>query len=244
MKNGSTIAVLMLLCGTAMLSIPPVIISPSLAFGQGVLEQNTAVDALCFNPVSSVNPLDVSNLVTQPCGPSGALPTLFTPPVGTPLSTFPPSASIMPIQSFPPSASIMPGLSPAINGLNDLSLGTTLPDSMNAIPSSPLLPQSSSLASPVPSPESSSSTPVTIYACMDPASGNIPVNSIGMSSATGCPFQTAPIVIIMDGLTNMVSTCFIAADMVTPASNCMSVNAPLQQQQQLQLAAPFTLPFQ
>jgi hypothetical protein len=48
----------------------------------------------------------------------------------------------------------------------------------------------------------------------------------------------------MDGLTNMVSTCFVAADMVTPTSNCMSVNAPLQQQQQLQLASPFTLPFQ
>jgi hypothetical protein len=217
-----------------MLSIPPTIISPSLVFGQGVLGQNTGMDALCFNSVSSINPFDVSNLVTQPCGPTGAFPTLFTPSVGAPLPT------------FPPSASIMPGLNPAINGLNDLSLGTTLPaDSMNAIPSSPLLPQSSLLTSPIPSPESPSSTPVTIYACMDPASGNIPVNSIGMSSATGCPFQTAPIVIMMDDLTNTVSTCFVAADMVTPTSNCMSVNTPLQQQQQQpQLAAPFTLPFQ
>ena len=40
--------------------------------------------------------------------------------------------------------------------------------------------------------------PVTIHACMDPASGNIPVNSIGSSSANGCLFQTVPVVITMD----------------------------------------------
>jgi hypothetical protein len=221
---------MLLLYGTVMLLIPSTITSPSLVFGQGVLEQFAG---------------------------TGAFPTSFPPSLGAPLSTLPPSASIMPTptQAFPPSASLMPGPTPAINGLNGLSFGTAFPESMNAIPTSSLLPPESPLSSQIPFAESASSTPVTIYACMDLASGNIPVNSIGMPSATGCPPQTAPIVIMMDDSTNTVSTCFVAADMITPTSNCISVNSPLQQQQQLvnpalqqqqqlQLTAPFSLPFQ
>jgi hypothetical protein len=209
------------------------IVSTSPVLGQVIVQHNTGMGASCFIPGPSNNPADLSGLVTQPCEPTEAFP---------PLSDLSAPSFGAPLPSFPPSTSIMPDLS-TLNGLNDLSLGSTLPYSMSAIQSAPLLPPVSTPTSPVLSPDPSSSTPVTIYACVDPASGNIPVSSLGTSSSTGCTFQTVPIVIMTDGTSNTVSACFIAVDSLTPTSNCILLTPPLQQQSQ-QLTAPFTLPFQ
>ena len=232
-----TIKALLLLPAIGILVIPLTNTNVSPVFGQAFPPQDAGMGGFGLNPVPSINPFDLSGLGTA--GVYGLTDAGAFPPTSAPLEL--PQA---PLSSFPPSTSAMPSLGPAFNGQNNLPLGAMVPDSSGAFgPSSPLAGSPLPLSSPVPSAEASSSTPVTIHACMDPASGNIPVNSIGSSSANGCLFQAVPVVITMDEATNMISTCFVAPDLVTPMGNCITSTPSLQLQQQ-QSPVSLTLPFQ
>ena len=237
MNHHITIKALLLLPTIGILIIPLTNANVSPVFGQAPLSQDTGISGFGLNPVPSINPFDLSGLGTA--GTYGLTGAGAFPPTSAPLEL--PQA---PLSLFPPSTSAMPSLGPAFNGQNNLPLGATVPDSSGAFGQSSALAGSPlSPTSPAPSAGASSSTPVTIHACMDPASGNIPVNSIGSSSANGCLFQTVPVVITMDEATNMISTCFVGPDLVTPMGNCISSTPSLPQQQQ-QSPVSLTLPFQ
>ena len=238
MNHHVTIKALLLLPAIGILVIPLTNTNISPVFGQTFPPQDTGMSGFGLNPVPSINPFDLSGMGTA--GVYGLTGAGAFPPTSAPLDL-----PQTPLSSFSPSTSAMPSLGPAFNGQNGSPLGATVPESSGAFgASSPLAGSPSSLASPVPSAEASSNTPVTIHACMDPASGNIPVNSIGSSSANGCLFQTVPVVITMDEATNMVSTCFVASDLITPMGNCISSTPSLQQLQQQQSPVSSTLPFQ
>jgi hypothetical protein len=130
---------------------------------------------------------------------------------------------------------------PTFNGLNDPFLGSLPQDPTTAVQSSQVMTPQLSLTSPVSASDPSIGAPSTIYACMDIASGNIPVNSIRSSPESGCLFQTVPIVIMIDDTSNTVSTCFAASDLITPTDNCITSASSLQQQQPI---TPPILPFQ
>lgn len=205
-------------------------------FGQALLPEGTGIGAFGFGPVPSSSPFDLAGLGSQANGLAGTFPPISAPQLELPQ---------VPLSTFPPSESFAPGLTPASNGLDGLSPGAALPDlsggfGLSSAPAEPL----SSTASPSTLPGPSSSPTVTIHACMDLMSGNIPVNSLGSSSENGCLFQTVPVVITVDGSTNTVSTCFVGPDMSTSMGNCISSTQPLQQQQQQQPGVALTAPFQ
>ena len=159
-----------------------------------------------------------------------------------PLS-IPPLELQQPMIPVPPEASVISGTLPGLNGLIDPFQGSLFTDPAET-PSQSLEPQLS-LTSPVSSFDSTGGAQSTIYACMDVASGNIPVNSLKSSPESGCPFQTVPVVIMSDDSSGTVSTCFVAPDLVTPTDNCIPSASPLQQQQQQpQAIAPPILSFQ
>ena len=236
LTNQAKIIAMLILPATTVLIIPLIGTYVLPAFGQTLLPEGTAIDNFGIGPVPSANPFDLSALGTQGFGLDSTLPLTSAPPL---------EFSQVPLSTFPPSASSAPGLFPSFSGANDLSQGAPLLDPSTGLGLSfPPVEQLSSAASPISPSDSSSSTPVTIYACMDPASGNIPVNSIGSSSVTGCLSQTVPVVITVDSSTNAVSTCFIGPDMATSMGNCISSTPPLQQQFQQQPGMTLTPPFQ
>jgi hypothetical protein len=231
LSNQAKIIAMLILPATTVLIIPLIGTYVLPAFGQALLPEGTTIDNFGIEPIPSANPFDLSGLGTQLYGLDSTFPLTSAPPL---------EFSQLPLSTFPPSASSAPGLFPSFSGANDLSLGAPLLD-----PSTGLgLSFPPTAASPMSSSDSSISMPVTIYACMDPASGNIPVNSIGPSSVTGCPSTTVPVVITVDSSTNAVSTCFIGPDMATSMSNCISSTPPLQQQFQQQPGMTLTPPFQ
>jgi hypothetical protein len=236
LSNQAIIIVMLILPATAIVAIPLANTYFPPVFAQALLPESGGIGAFGFGPVPLGSPFDVSGLNTQAYGLAGNLPPISAPQL---------DLSQVPLSTFPPSESFAPGLTPASNGLEGLSPGAALPDlssgfGLSSSGTGPLI----SPASPIPSTDPSSSTAVTIYACMDLISGNIPVNSLGSSSTNGCLFQTVPIVITVDGSTNTVSTCFIGPDMGTSTSNCISSTQPLQQQQQQQPGVTLTAPFQ
>jgi hypothetical protein len=210
---------------SVILLIPLVDTFTSSVFGQGLLQQSIGMDPTCPISVPFNNPTDLSGSVQQLCG------------MAAPLSIPPPELQ-QPISSVLPEGQIIPDPMLTFNGLNDPLLGP-LQDPTTAI-SQAMTPQLS-LTSPISAFDSSSGASSTIYACMDITSGNIPVNSIRPSPESGCPFQTVPIVIIIDDTSNIVSTCFVASDLIAPTDNCITSSSSLQQQQAI---APPILPFQ
>jgi hypothetical protein len=166
-------------------------------------------------------------------------PIIPVPPA--PPVSIPPLELQQPIIPVPPETSVISGTVPGLNGLIDPFLGSLISDPAEA-PSQSIAPQLS-LTSPISSSDSTSVAQSTIYACMDFVSGNIPVNSLKPSPEPGCPFQTVPVVIMIDDSSDTVSTCFVAPDLVIPTDNCITSASPLQQQQQQAIAPPI-LPFQ
>jgi hypothetical protein len=204
------------------------------AFGQPLPPEANGIGALGFGTVPPGNPFDLAGSGIQAIGPVGTFPLVSS---GSTQLELPQ----VPVTTEP----LTTGLAPDLGGLDGLSQGAALQDfsggfGLSTPPEGSLLPPASPSTSAVPS----SNTPVTIHACMDLMSGNIPVNSLGSSSANGCFAQTVPVVITVDESTNAVSTCFVAPDLSTTTGNCISSNSPLQQQQQLQPGVTLTAPFQ
>ena len=230
---------MLILPATAILAIPlPNTYFPPV-FGQAFPPDVSGLGAFGFGTVPPANPIDLAGLGTQAFGPVGTFP---------PTSAHQLELSQAPLTTFPTPESLTPGLAQGLGGLEGLSQGTAPLDLSGGFGLSPS-PEGSLLSpsSPNTLTDPSSSAPVTIYACMDLMSGNIPVNSLGSSSANGFLSQTVPVVITVDGSTNTVSTCFVGPDMSTTTGNCISSTSPLQQQQLQQQQQPgvtLTAPFQ
>jgi hypothetical protein len=198
-----------------------------------VLGQASIVaDAFCSASRIINNPADLLGSDQQLCG-------INSPPA--PPVSIPPLELQQPIIPVPPEASVISGSVPGLDGLVDPFLGSLIPD-LAETQSQSIAPQLS-LTSSISSSDSINVAQSTIYACMDVTTGNIPVNSLKPSLEPGCPFQTLPIVIIIDDSSDTVSTCFVAPDLVTRTDNCIPSASPLQQQQQQAIAPPI-LPFQ
>src|ERR687891_437726 len=176
--------------------------------------------------------LSVSTIFLIPLADTLASPVLGQASIvaDAPPISIPPLELQQPMIPVPPEASVISGTLPGLNGLIDPFQGSLFTDPAET-PSQSLEPQLS-LTSPVSSFDSTGGAQSTIYACMDVASGNIPVNSLKSSPESGCPFQTVPVVIMSDDSSGTVSTCFVAPDLVTPTDNCIPSASPLQQQQQ------------
>jgi hypothetical protein len=232
--RAKTIAML-ILPATVILAIPLTNTYFHPVFGQAFPPEVSGVGAFGLGSVPPASSSDLAGLGTQAFGPVGTFPPIPAPQL---------ELSQVPETGFSPSESLTPGLATALGGLEGLSQGAALPDLSGGFGlstpqgESPLSPGSPSTLT-----DPSSSAPVTIHACMDLMSGNIPVNSLGTSSANGCFSQTVPVVITVDGSTNTVSTCFVGPDMSTTTGNCISSTSPLQQQQ-LQPGVTLTAPFQ
>src|ERR671918_1866593 len=241
MRNLIVIKMMLLLSVSTIFLIPLADILASPVLGQASI----VADA----PPLSIPPLELQQpMIPVPPAPPISIPPLelqqpMIPVPPAPPISIPPLELQQPMIPVPPEASVISGTLPGLNGLIDPFQGSLFTDPAETPSQS--LEQQLSLTSPVSSFDSTGGAQSKIYACMDVASGNIPVNSLKSSPESGCPFRTVPVVIMSDDSSGTVSTCFVAPDLVTPTDNCIPSASPLQQQQQQpQAISPPILSFQ